>query len=112
MFKSFFLMSAALVIGATAFAAPNPFNLRIIRCDNHVNVFANAAPVDGMKVVIEFLDAQGASQRERGNIKIAADSSIIATSDSAYVRGEPRGTGYFIVKPAHDPYPGHCKSGL
>ncbi len=104
---------AIMLISSTAFCrGPNRDNrdvVIVIACTNNVTVYARGEPVEGMSVLIEFPSGTQLV-REDGVLAIRSDKSLLANSKSAVVYGNQQSSGYFILSPARDPYPGHCQS--
>ena len=99
------ILFVALFLPAISFAGRT---VLIIECDN-VEVYSNSQAASGDPVTIDFAKG-GQTVRETGTLSIRSDGSLVASSASVVVYGNPQGTGYYILAPSRKPHPGNCLS--
>ena len=99
------ILFVALLFPALSFAGRS---VLIIQCDN-VEVYSNSQAASGDPVTIYF-EKNGEAAHETGTLSIRSDGSLVASSASVVVYGNPQGSGYYILAPSRKPHPGNCLS--
>ena len=83
-----------------------------IHCDNNVNAYAISV-TDLTKLVpgyVEYVDAAGALVREDATLSFnyIQTGNVKAESKNVTIMGTENADGYYIIRPAHDPFPARC----